>query len=87
MKSLWRLAREALQYKGLYTIAILSTFALTFVNLTAPMVLSEMTRMAQNGFSDLRQIGVITLILTGLYLSRILFRILSGYLSHKAACN
>ncbi|MCL2081394.1 MAG: ABC transporter ATP-binding protein/permease [Oscillospiraceae bacterium] len=87
MKLLWRLARAALKYRGLYTIAILSTFALTLVNLAAPRVLSEMTRMAQDGFSDLRQIGVLTVILTGLYLLRVLFRFLSNYLAHKAAWN
>jgi len=43
MKMLLRLSREALKYKALYVIAILSTLLLTFVNLAAPKVMSEMT--------------------------------------------
>ncbi len=35
MKMLLRLSREAIRYKALYVIAILSTFALTAVNLAA----------------------------------------------------
>jgi ABC-type multidrug transport system fused ATPase/permease subunit len=68
MKLLWRLGREAIKYKFLYIIAIMSTLALTFVNLAAPRILSEMTRAAQNGISDLRQIGIMTLLLALLYL-------------------
>ena len=33
MKMLWRLSREAIRYRKLYVIAILSTLALTAVNL------------------------------------------------------
>ena len=36
MKTLWKLTREAARYKGLYVIAILSTFSLTLINLSAP---------------------------------------------------
>ena len=36
IKTLWRLSREAIRYRTLYTIAILSTLALTAMNLTAP---------------------------------------------------
>ena len=35
MKLLWRLSREAIRYKTLYVIAILSTLGLTAVNLAA----------------------------------------------------
>lgn len=87
MKLLWRLGREAIKYKFLYIIAIMSTLALTFVNLAAPRILSEMTRAAQNGISDLRQIGIMTLLLALLYLMRVLFRFLSNYLAHIAAWN
>ena len=36
LKTLWRLSREAIRYRTLYTVAILSTLALTAVNLAAP---------------------------------------------------
>lgn len=87
MKLLWRLGHAAIKFKGLYIIAVFSTLALTLINLAAPRVLSEMTRMAQDGFTNTRQIAVITLVLAALYLSRVLFRFLSSYLSHKAAWN
>ena len=87
LKTLWRLSVEAVRYRTLYTIAILSTLALTVVNLAAPKVLSAMTGYVENGVDReaLHNISLLALLLTGLYLSRILFRFLSNYLAHKAA--
>ncbi len=87
MKMLWRLSREAIRYKTLYVIAILSTLALTGVNLAAPKALSAMTGVVERGVDEagLHRIGVLTAVLVGLYLLRVLFRFLSSYLSHKAA--
>ena len=87
MKMLWRLSREAVRYRYLYFIAILSTLLLTAVNLTAPKILSAITGLIENGLSeeDMRQIGILAAALAGLYLLRILFRFLSSYLAHKAA--
>ena len=87
MKLLLRLSREAIRYKYLYVIAILSTFCLTVINLAAPRVLSRMTGIVSAGVGRdaLRDIAVLTAILVGLYLFRILFRYLSNYLAHKAA--
>ena len=87
MKLLWRLSREAIRYKTLYMIAILSTLLLTVVNLTAPKVLSAMTCIVEGGLDEagLKRIGRLTIVLVLLYLSRILFRFLSNYLAHKAA--
>ena len=87
MKMLLRLSREAIRYKALYVIAILSTFALTAVNLAAPKVLSAMTGVVEQGVDDagLRRIVMMTIALVALYLLRVLFRFLSNYLAHKAA--
>ena len=87
MKTLWKLSREAIRYKTLYILAILSTLSLTLVNLSAPRVLSNMTAIVKNGVNEggLVQIRNLTIILTALYLFRILFRFLSNYLAHKAA--
>ena len=87
MKMLLRLSREAIRYRSLYVIAILSTLGLTAVNLTAPRILSEMTGIVKDGVvePELRQICLLTGFLIGLYLLRILFRFLSNYLAHKAA--
>ena len=49
MRTLWKLTKEAARYKGLYVIAICSTLALTFVNLTAPKILSKMTGIVSKG--------------------------------------
>lgn len=89
MKLLWRLGKEAIRYKALYVIAILSTFALTVINLAAPKILSSMTALVEQGVSDdfTNKIGMLTLILIFLYLLKILFRYLSNYLAHKAAWN
>ena len=87
MKTLWRLSREAIRYRTLYTVAILSTLLLTAVNLTAPKLLSAMTGIVETGVDEagLHTIGLFTAALVGLYLLRILFRFLSNYLAHKAA--
>ena len=87
MKLLLKLSREAIRYKKLYIVAILSTLCLTVVNLAAPRVLSRMTGIVSGGVTEsgLSTILQLTLILIGLYLLRILFRFLSNYLAHKAA--
>ena len=87
MKLLLKLSREAVRYKTLYIFAILSTLGLTLVNLAAPRALSRMTGIVERGMTEasMRQIGMLTLILIGLYLLRVLFRFLSNYLAHKAA--
>ena len=87
MKMLLRLSREAVRYKGLYIIAIFSTFMLTVINLAAPKVLSAMTGIVSEGVSEqgMKRIWTLTAILLGLYIFRILFRFLSNYLAHKAA--
>ena len=87
LKTLWRLSREAIRYRTLYTVAILSTLALTAVNLAAPKLLSAMTGIVEKGVDEagLKTIGLLTAVLVALYLARILFRFLSNYLAHKAA--
>lgn len=87
MKLLWKLSKEASRYRGLYVISILATLTLTLVNLAAPKVLSSMTAVVEQGVTeeDLARIGQMTILLLLLYLSRVVFRFLSSYLSHKAA--
>lgn len=87
MKMLLRLSREAIRYKGLYIIAILSTLMLTVVNLAAPKVLSAMSGIVSDGVDEegMKTIWILTAILLALYVGRILFRFLSNYLAHKAA--
>jgi len=87
MRLLLRLSREAVRYKNLYIIAILATLGLTGVNLAAPRALSAATGIVERGVDEaaLRRIGLLALLLVGLYLLRIVFRFLSHYLAHKAA--
>lgn len=87
MKTLWKLTKEATRYKGLYILAILATFGLTLVNLTAPKILSSMTGIVGAGVDQtaLEQISNLAIALFLLYLLRIMFRFMSSYLSHKAA--
>ncbi len=87
MKTLWKLTKEAARYKGLYIIAILSTFSLTAINLAAPKVLASMTGIVEKGVDDdaILLIRRLALMLLGLYLLRVLFRFLSNYLAHRAA--
>lgn len=89
MKMLWKLTKEAARYKGLYLLAIFSTFVLTIINLTAPKILSTVTGVVEKGI-DNTELNIIINLAVGLlilYLLRILFRFLSNYLTHKAAWN
>ncbi len=87
MKLLWKLSKEAVRYRALYVVAILSTLALTVVNLAAPKLLSAMTGIVSRGVDaeGLARIRRLTLILIVLYLLRIAFRFMSNYMAHKAA--
>ncbi|MBQ3222917.1 MAG: ABC transporter ATP-binding protein, partial [Clostridia bacterium] len=87
MKMLIRLGKEAIRYKKLYVIAIISTLCLTGVNLAAPRVLSAMTGLVERGIDEtmLASVGYLTAALIALYLLRVLFRFLSNYLAHQAA--
>ena len=87
MKLLLKLSREAIRYKGLYIVAILSTLGLTVVNLAAPKVLSAMTGLVAAGVDEaaLNRIWRLAAALTALYLLRVAFRFMSNYLAHKAA--
>lgn len=89
MKLLWRLGKEAIRYRTLYIIAILSTFGLTIINLAAPKILSSMIAVVEQGPGDdaIRKILILTAVLISFYLLKILFRYLSNYLAHKAAWN
>ncbi len=89
MKLLVRLSKEAIQHKFIYLIAILSTLAITLVNLTAPKILSSVTGLVEDGMTaeDLKSIRNYTILLIVLYLLRILFRFASNYLAHRAAWN
>lgn len=51
MKLLWKLGKEAIKYKGLYMIAIVSILALTIDNLSALKILSSMTAIVAQGAS------------------------------------
>ena len=74
MKILWQLSREAIRYRGLYNIAIMATLGLSLVNLAAPKVLSSMTGIVERGVDEagLKRIYVLTAVLIGLYLLRVL---------------
>ncbi len=87
MGTLRRLSREAVRYRNLYAVAILSTLALTVINLAAPRILSSLTGIVAAGVDDagMRRIWILSAVLAGLYLLRILFRFLSNYLAHRAA--
>lgn len=89
MKILWRVAKEAKKYAALLIIAILSTIALTVINLIAPRLLSEMIGIVSTGVtkSGLHRIYILAAILLGLYLFRIVFRFMANYMSHHAAWN
>ena len=87
MKTLWRIAKEAVRYKGWLLIAIFGTLALTGVNLVAPRIMASMTGIVAAGVTEESLISILWMagVLLVLFLLRILFRFLSSYCSHRAA--
>jgi len=87
MKTLWRIAKEAVRYKGWLLLAIFGTLSLTTVNLIAPRIMASMTGLVAAGMTEESFITVLWMAgaLLGLFLVRILFRFLSNYCSHRAA--
>jgi len=87
VKTLWRIAKEAVRYKWWLLLAIFGTFMLTGVNLIAPRIMATMTGLVAEGMTQEKLITVIWMAgaLLGLFLVRILFRFLSNYCSHRAA--
>ena len=89
MKLLLGAATAAKKYKWLLIAGALATLLLSVVNLIAPRLLSTMTAIIKDGVTDeeLRGIFTIAATLLGLYFTKILFRFVSNYISHKAAWN
>ena len=89
MKLLWRVAKEAKKYKGMLFLGGLCTLILTFLNLSAPALLREMTAIVSGGMTDegMSRIWQLALMLLGLYGLRVVFRFLADYIPHWAAWN
>mgnify|MGYP001012904555 CR=1 FL=1 len=87
MRILWRLAKEAKKHMFLLSVAAVSTILLTGINLIAPRLLTEMTKLVESGLTRERldDIRNLTITLLAVYLARILFRYCSNFLAHKAA--
>jgi len=87
MHVLWRIAKEAVRYKGWLLLAIFGTLSLTAVNLIAPRIMAAMTGLVAAGMTEESFITVLWMagVLLALFLARILFRFLSNYCSHRAA--
>jgi len=87
MKTLWRIAKEAVRYKWWLLLAIMGTFFLTGVNLVTPRIMANMTGLVAQGITQERLVTVLWMAgaLFTLYLVRVLFRFLSNYCSHRAA--
>jgi ABC-type multidrug transport system fused ATPase/permease subunit len=87
MEILWRIAKEAVRYKGWLLLAIFGTLSLTAVNLIVPRIMASMTGIVAAGMKDEDLITILFMAggLLALFLLRILFRFLSNYCSHRAA--
>jgi len=89
MKLLLSVAGAAKKYRFLLIIGALSTLMVSVVNLAAPRVLSNLTGIVKDGVTqeELEQIFKMAMFLLALYFSKIAFRFMSNYLTHKAAWN
>jgi ABC-type multidrug transport system fused ATPase/permease subunit len=87
MKTLWRIAKEAVRYKYWLLLSIVGTLSLTAINLIAPRIMASMTGLVAAGMTHENFITVLWMAgaLLGLFMIRILFRFISNYCSHRAA--
>jgi len=89
MKLIWRLAHEVKQYRGLIVVAMISTLAITIINMLGPWILRNVISLLTGGldesaFRSILNFAILLLVINAL---KILFRFLSNYLAHKAAWN
>jgi len=86
MNTLWRIAKEAVRYRGWLILAMTGTLSLTVVNLIAPRIMASMTGIVASGMTRESLVTILWMagILLGLFLIRIVFRFLSSYCSHRA---
>ncbi len=89
MKVLLRVTKEASRYKGYLIIAALSTLILTGLSLVGPRIQTLIIGEMEKGLTEetMKHIISLAFILLAVYLSRVIFRILSSMLAHKAAWN
>jgi len=89
MKLLLSVAGAAKKYKFLLIIGALSTLMVSVINLVAPRVLSTMTGIVKDGVTEneLDMIFRLAMFLLAIYFSKILFRFMGNYITHKAAWN
>jgi ABC-type multidrug transport system fused ATPase/permease subunit len=89
VKILWRVTKEASRYKGYLIAAALSTLILTGLNLVGPRIQTLIIGDLEKGLTDETMGHILSLVISllAIYLSRILFRITSNLLAHKAAWN
>jgi len=82
-------AKEAKKYKGLLLLGGLCTIALTFLNLTAPNLLSQIVGIVERGADEdgVSEAVRLALMLLALYAGRVVFRFLASYIPHVAAWN
>jgi len=87
VKTLWRIAKEAVRYKWWLLLAIFGTLSLTAINLITPRIMASMTGLVAEGMTQEKFVTVLWMAgaLLGLFLIRIIFRFLSSYCSHRAA--
>jgi len=87
MNTLWRIAKEAVRYRGWLILAMAGTLSLTVVNLIAPRIMALMTGIVAGGVTQESFVTILWMAgaLLSLFLLRILFRFLSSYCSHRAA--
>jgi ATP-binding cassette, subfamily B, bacterial len=84
-----RLVKYTKPYWWLLAISACSILAITGLNLVGPLLIRKLTEILTGTMDEtsLKSIRNITVLLVLVYLSRIVFRYLHSYLSHKAAYN
>jgi len=89
MKNLIRLIRYARPYWSLLILTVVSTFAITALNLLVPWMVRDLVSLLTNTLDSgaMRHIVVISGVLFISYLVKIVFSFMRNYLSHKAAWN
>ena len=88
MKALLRIYKEARKYWGYIVFSTISLFLITGANLISPGIMQKLVSILESGIKGntaVKQVAILAILLTAIYLFQSVFRYFNNYYSHLAA--
>ena len=88
MKALLRIYKEARKYWGYIVFSTISLFLITGANLISPGIMQKLVSILESGIKGntaVKQVAILAILLTAIYLFQSVFRYFNNYYIHLAA--